>query len=153
MNDNFTNNLCSKCGSIVNDNNYCTNCGEANINKNISVESETQINNQNNVSAHRKKLGPSFYLAMSLLNLFIILPASPSGMFVAILLGSLFAGDFFGKVLSLCYLGYCCASVVAVIAFVINLVKKGEILKQCFFVIFISFFLTILLRFVSIMMI
>ena len=131
---------CPKCGNILYNQNisFCSKCGNNLVNflnNNSEQNSNNYSNNLNfNEQAVEKTNKSSIvFLVLSIVNLFIIFPAVGTVAGITFIFGVLT-----GIPLLICC-GYFFSSIVAVIAFIVNLVKKGTVLKKCLHAVFVSF--------------
>ena len=93
---------------------------------------------QQNQAKEKISISSIVLFILSLLNI-AVLKFVVAFLAVFIIFGALTSSDFvYSAVVYGCF-GYFAASAIAPIAFIINMVKKGKILKKCLLVIFISF--------------
>ncbi|MEE3342983.1 MAG: hypothetical protein VZS44_02715 [Bacilli bacterium] len=132
---------------------FCASCGTKIFNRNVincpkcGSSLATVINNNNNIGnlnfnddLYEPSHGSGIVsLILSIINLFLAIFVFPKYILSSMILSIFFGASFLFRILYYGFWGYLFASGFAVIAFIVNVVKRGRIFRKCLFVIFIGF--------------
>jgi len=136
MNNNDPNIFCPRCGNKLLSYKNCSNCGYI-----LEISNSSQVVN----GIYNKRRGTlkksTTFVIISVVNIFILIPIVVLVFVMSVFYGALTNNVDLYPIISPIIFGYLFASVVSLISSIINVFKKGKILKKCLSTIVISFFI------------